>query len=142
MVAAGRRGQAEQVALAEGALLQEIVALATRRVPPLGGRLVIQQNVSEVHLSMWGTGGQAERVIDAAAGLRVSWSLRERGSSVLAADGALGVERFELAVVLEAVLQLEHLNGEAQQLLAMLQRGHFDIRCAAGHLLLAGVTLG
>jgi hypothetical protein len=107
VVAAGWRGQAEeaeQLALAEGALLQEIVALATRRVPPVGGWLVVQQNASEVDLSMWGTGGQAERGIDAAAGLRVSWSLRERGSSVLAADGALGVERFELAVVLEAVL--------------------------------------
>jgi hypothetical protein len=60
----------------------------------------------------------------------------------VAAEGAVRMERFELPIVLETILQLEDLNGEAQELLAVRKRGGLDVCCAPGDLGFVGVALG
>jgi hypothetical protein len=55
-------------------------------------------------------------------------------------DRAVEVERFELAIVVEAILELEELNREPQNLGVVRQRGGFDFGSAPGDLLRFGIT--
>jgi hypothetical protein len=50
------------------------------------------------------------------------------------------VERFKLAIVLKAILQLEDLDGEPEDLVAMREPGGLDVDGAAGELLRFGVA--
>ena len=59
----------------------------------------------------------------------------------MAADRAVRVERFKLTIVLEAILELQDLYREAQQLIAMREGGGLDVPGPAGDLLPVGVAL-
>ena len=90
----------------------------------------------------WGRAFRATGIPgDGHSGCRYADLVLRGAGLVVAADRAVRVERFELAVVLEPVLELQDLNGEAQQLVAMRQRGGLDVGSAASDLLLVGVAL-
>jgi hypothetical protein len=58
----------------------------------------------------------------------------------VAVERALGVERFELAVILEPILELEDLKGEPQDLGMVWLRGCLDVGGAPGEHLVFGLT--
>jgi hypothetical protein len=58
----------------------------------------------------------------------------------VAVDGALGVERFKLPIVLEPILEHEDLDGEPQDLGVVRLGGGLDVGSAPGELLLLGLA--